>query len=550
MTDSRFFPWFEVGFAPADESISAAALTSTVPVNRNFFEADIRVHMRYALVGNSFEVTIAGLSGLLSNAIQVNKTKIQIKLGYYGGQDETVLEGIIKKKTARAGECFYETTLKGTEQIYHQLQNACLDEGVSFEPETRIGDVLERVRQAAGVNLHREGIIPAAEPNIPREWSFDRKSGLDALRLVENRLRRDESHHISLREGQIWYGRKVGILPNTGRPIPTIYSHDNYLAETKPVKEQRGGRRRVCRSSGNDQPETIGYDFEMLGDPRLHPGDQVQFKLKIDGTERIEQLTIESVTHKLSREGGYRCTGRALKTEQFLEQVFHAMAPGAETVGEEINNMVARNQERFPAVNVGDITDYTAEEHVVETRLGLEFEPTVTSPSVQARQDAEGFTLNRRPLASPFAWNLCGLVVPVYPGMRALAVHNRYLREDAVLNGFIWTEAMSPPPSQTGDYWLCLPLDAPDDRAPNTGDKAANDLIAGDGRRVIQLKGLRITVGEGLLPNLGSRPDEGANDELLIEHSSGAKITMQANQIELEAGGRTLTIANGKVSVT
>jgi hypothetical protein len=202
-------------------------------------------------------------------------------------------------------------------------------------------------------------------------------------------------------------------------------------------------------------------------------------------------------------------------------------------------------------VHVGDITDYTAGEHLASARLGLEFEPTVTSPSVQVRQGAEGFTLERRPIAAPFAWHLCGLVVPVYAGMRAVAVHNRYLREDALLSGFLWTEEMTPPPNQPGDYWLCLPLEVPANRAPNDSDKAANDLTTGDGKRVLQLKGLRITIGTELLDNLGTRPDNvGANGELQIEHDSGAKITMKANEIKLEAGGRTLTMASGKVNVT
>jgi len=135
--------------------------------------------------------------------------------------------------------------------------------------------------------------------------------------------------------------------------------------------------------------------------------------------------------------------------------------------------------------------------------------------------------------------------------MRAVTVHNRYLREDALLNGFTWTEEMEPPPNEAGDYWLCLPLGVQSDQPPNNSHKAANDLTTGDGKRVIQLKGLRLAIGEGLLENLGTRPGNvGADDELQIEHSSGAKITMKNGEIELEAGGRTLTIGSGKVSVT
>lgn len=530
----------------------ASALTSVVPINRNFYEADVKVTMRYALVGNHFAVTIAGLSGLLYGAIEAKKTSVRLSLGYYGGLDDLVLEGVVQKKSAKAGECFYETTLSGVEKAFYLLQNKCLGEGdVPSGENTDIMTILQAISRNTGVELDRAGATPGPETQLPRRWSFEQKSALDALKQVHYRLRRIEGYNLSLRDGKIWYGRAVGPLNNAGEQITTtVYSYDNYLVKTKPVNEHRGGRRSPCAEEDNDTTP-LGYDFEMLGDPRLRPGDTVSFKLKVNGVEQVERLTIESITHDFSRTNGYRCKGRALKADRFLEDVFRAMAPGAETVGEEVNNMLARNQERYPAVNVGDITDYSAGEHLSNARLGLEFEPTVTSPSVQVRLGAEGFTLERRPVVAPFAWNLCGLVVPVYPGMRAVAVHNRYLREDALLSGFLWTEEMTPPPNQDGDYWLCLPLNVPADRPPNTSDKAANDLTTGDGKRVIQLKGLRITIGEGLLESLGTRPSNlGADDELQIEHSSGAKITMKANEIKLEAGGRTLTIANGKVSVT
>jgi len=557
MADSRFFPWFKLELEPtpgvAGAAALASALASVVPIDRNFYEADVKVTMRYALVGNRFQVTIAGLTGPVYDAIEVKKTSVKLSLGYYGGLDQQVLEGTVQKKEAKAGECFYETTLSGVETAYYLLQNKCLGEGdVPSAEDTDIMTILQAISRQAGVEPpHTAGTVPGPRTQFPRRWSFEHKSALDALKQVHYRLRRIGGYSLSLRDGKIWYGRAVGPLNNAGEEITTtVYSYDNYLVETKPVHEDRGGRRSRCpQEDGNATP--LGYDFEMLGDPRLRPGDTVSFKVKVNGREQVQRLTVESITHDFSRTKGYRCTGRALQADQFLEHAFRAMAPGAEAVGEEVTNMLARNQERFPAVNVGDVTDYSAGEHLANARLGLEFEPTVTSPSVQVRLGAEGFTLERRPMVSPFAWNHCGLVVPVYSGMRAVAVHNRYLREDALLDGFLWTEEMTPPPNQAGDYWLCLPLNVPASRAPNTSDKAANDLTTGGGKRVIQLKGLRITIGDGLLPNLGTRPSNvGADDELQIEHSSGARITMKANEIKLQAGGRTLTLASGKVSVT
>ena len=559
MADNRFFPWFklELGVMPAivpkDASPLEAAklaravtdlagrLSTLLPIDRNFYEADVKVEMRYALTGNTFEITVAGLSAAFYDAIEVGKTSIKIELGYYAGMDEQVLEGVIQKKSRKTGECFYETTLSGVEKGFHLLRTTCLGSEDVFQANASIKDILRRIKERTEVELPA---VPATDVLIPREWSFDKKSALDALKQVQDRVRQIEGHGLSVRDGKIWYGEN-----NTGEDIDTpIYNYDNYLVKTKPVSEESGAPRDPCNGSKDDA--SPGYDFEMLGDPRLRPGDTVRFRVKDDKDEKLEMLTIESITHDFSRTRGYRCTGRALHSKTFLKHVFGAMAPGAGAVGEEVNNMLARNQERSPAVHVGDITSYTPEEHVANARLGLQFEPAVTSPSVQVRLGAEGFTLERRPVTAPFAWNLCGLVVPVYPGMRAVALHNRYLREDALLNGFVWTEEMEPPPSQAGDYWLCLPLDVPSDRPPNNTDKAANDLTTGDGKRVIQLKGLRIEIGEGLLENLGTRPSAGPDDELQIEHSSGAKITMKDNEIKMEAGGRTVTVASGKVSVT
>jgi hypothetical protein len=567
MADNRFFPRFKLEFArlpaPAgpgagglaavasSAASAASAITSLVPISRDFYEADVKVTMRYALVPGSFEVTIAGLSALLYDAIEPKKTSVKITLGYYHGDGTQVFEGVVQKKEAKAGECFYETTLSGIEKAYHLLERKCFRQSDVGDATNRdLLDILRDVADQAGVPLQVEGVSSGPATSVARNWSFHEKSALDVLRDVHYRVRAIEGYSLALRDGKIWYARKQGERNNTGLEVPGEISHANYLAKSDKVQDDQGGRRSPCQPA-SEEPAPIGYDFVMLGDPRLRPGDTATFRIKDKDREVTERLTVESVTHDFSRANGYRCTGRALLAATFLKTAFRAMAPGAGAVGEEVNSMLARNQERFPAVHVGDVTGYTTPGHFADARLGLQFQPTMTSPSVQVRVGAEGFQLEHRPIVTPFAWNHCGLVVPVYPGMRAVALHNRYLREDALLSGFIWTEEMTPPPSQVGDHWLCLPAGAPGNRPPSTSDKAANDLTAADGKRVIQLKGLRITIGDGLLENLGTRPANlGADDELQVEHSSGAKLTIKNDEITLQAGQRTLTLANGKVSIT
>jgi hypothetical protein len=555
MADNRFFPRFRLRFGTVPVSGAAAAaagaVSSLLPIDRNFYEADVKVTMTYPITtGNTFELTVAGLSRPLYDAIEVDQTTVEIVLGYYLGAEATVLEGVVQKKSLKAGDCLYETTLSGIEKAAFLLARTCLKRGdLRYDENTTLVDLIAAVANRAGVPLRRPQSPAVLATTLGRRWSFEERTALDALRDLAERVRGLDGGSLFIRGGQVWFGSAAAGLPDTGDVLTTEYSWANYLVKSDEVTDSRAGTRRACPSQR--QGPSLGYDFELLAEPSLKPGDTVRLRLKDGQQETSQPVTVASVVHDFSREKGYRCTGRMLKTETFLQDVYSAMLPGAGAVGEEVANMLARNQDRFPAVNVADVTAYTAGTHLVAGKFGLQFEPTVTSPSVEVRLGAEGFQLERRPAVSPFAWNHCGLVAPVYPGMRAAAVHNRYLREDALITGFLWTEEMTPPPNEAGDWWLCLPVDPPSDRAPDTNIKAANDLTTKDGRRVIQLKGLRLTIGAGLLDSLGSRPQQlGADDELQIEHDSGAKFTIKNGTIELAAGGRTVKVADGTVAVT
>jgi len=564
--DSHFVPFFQVRFEPlpperaadgggllgaaadvagaaAAVAQAASALATLIPVSRDFYEADVKVEMTYAVTtGNTFEVTIAGLTAAVYDAIKVDKTAIKIELGYYTGDKNQVFEGVVQKKSAKAGKCFYETTLTGVERATYQLQRTCLHHGdVPYAENTKITDLLAAIASRAKLPAPRSpNAADALSARFERRWSFEERTAQDAIRDLHLRARDLPGLSLFVRDGQLWYDK------DTGTEYLTPITSDDFLLSAKPVAESRAGERTGCPPTRKEPP--VGYDYEIFGDPKLRPGDTVTLLVEEDGISKPQRLTIEKVVHDFSREKGYRCTGRALRASTFLTDVFRAMSPGTGVVGEEINNMLARNQDRYPAVQVGDVSAYNANGHLTDAKLGLKFEPTVTSPSIEVRLGAEGYTLERRPMVAPFAWNRCGLVVPVYPGMRAVAVHNRYLREDALLDGFIWTEQMHPPPSQTGDWWVCLPVNPPSDRAPDTGDPAANDLTAADGRRVIELKGLRILAGAG--GQLGTRPTLGTDGTVEIEHSSGAKVTVRDNEISLQVGGRTLKVTGTAVEVT
>ena len=542
--DSRFLPYFEVSFEPLSPSPGAAAALSTlIPISRDFYAADVKVEMTFAVTtGNTFEATIAGLTASMYDAIQPGKTIIKIVLGYYSGAQHEVFQAVVQKKSAKAGQCFYETTLTGIELATYRLQHTCLKNGdVPYKEDATVTELLDAIAQKAGLSTpHRPSDTGAQNQKFARRWSFEERTAFAAVRDLHLRVRELPGLALFIRDGQLWYDA------STGTDQDEKISSSDFLLSSKPVAENRAGERAACPKESKADP--VGYDFEIFGDPALRPGDTITLVVEKDDVPTTERLTIEKVVHDFSREKGYRCTGRALKAPTFLADVFRAMSPGTVAVGEEINNMLARNQDRYPAVQVGDVSQYDANGHLTDAKLGLTFEPTVTSPSVEVRLGAEGYTLERRPTVAAFAWNRCGLIVPVYPGMRAVAVHNRYLREDALLSGFVWTEEMHPPPNKMGDWWLCLPVDPPSDRAPDSGDVAVDDLTAADGRRVIELKGLRIVAGEG--GRIGTRPTPGTDGTVEIEHSSGAKVTVRDGEITLTVGSRMLKVTDSAVEVS
>src|ERR1035438_7036619 len=132
--------------------------------------------------------------------------------------------------------------------------------------------------------------------------------------------------------------------------------------------------------------------------------------------------------------------------------------------------------------------------------------------------------------------------------MRTLLVHGWNDPDDAVVDGFLWTKDMTPPPNKAGDWWLCLPTQLDADGLP-TGATPA-DLTARDGQRVISVKGMRITIGSGLLNQTGSRPAPGSDESLIITTDQGAKLTVKGSQIQMTDGSVTLTVGSGKVSIS
>lgn len=298
-------------------------------------------------------------------------------------------------------------------------------------------------------------------------------------------------------------------------------------------------------NGGTTASVATAYRLKVLGQPRLKLGQTVELDIKPrpPGT-----LRIESLSHHFSSREGY--------TSELLAVVAEAgkVRPetGAAAVVARLHDVVEQSAEKRRAIDVGEVSAVKPAgegKHLATLNYGQSVPAAAIAPSVDTPIDP-GTQLHDKPVASPFAFDRCGLLVPVYPKMRALLAHHRHEANDAVVTGFLFGEnpRMTPPEGKVGDWWLCLPTQLGPDGLP--AGKAANDLTDASGMRVVQAKGLHIQVGEALAATVGSRPSPPSDASVVIEHQSGTTITIDATgKVEVLTRGKDITLSNGLVSV-
>jgi hypothetical protein len=159
------------------------------------------------------------------------------------------------------------------------------------------------------------------------------------------------------------------------------------------------------------------------------------------------------------------------------------------------------------------------------------------------------------PYSTPFAWGKCGLVIPYYVGTRILMTHRGGKAEDPIVTGAVW-ESGKGPESKAGDWWLGLPVDVPENQRASIPEsdtpripenlKASNDLIDGEGRRIIEVGEFIIRIGKKALQEAGKRPERKSeqNDTITIQHLDGeclltlkadGTIILKGKKVEIEA---------------
>jgi hypothetical protein len=442
------------------------------------------------------------------------------------------MTGVVQRVGSQVGDTgTLTTTLTGREVATWRLLNLCRVRK-TYEGDATPAQVLNDLVAEADVTLEGAVVGGASRPNFVLQES----NALNAIDAVA----RWADTPVVIRDGVVVVGPPARVSPG-----PDVDEDSNLV---KLDEQQVPQEDRWCAEGENTAVATEAvktFDATTLGNPRLRPGQTVTVKRS---GETPLPLRVQKVIHRFSTgaSGGYTCEMRLIDPAATSPPA-HIGAAGVVRRMRDLTNLAQDNR---PAVDVGEVKEYEPGKdgkHLASLHYGQSPGPDVVEPSVETPVNRTS-QLNHKPVASPFAWHKCGLVVPVYPKQRALLAHNRSDPNDAVVAGFLWAEDPldERPKSEPGDWWLCLPTELSGDRPSGKG---ANDLTDAAGLRVIQAKGFHLMVGEDLLPDVGERPTPPNANELTIEHKSGTKVTI-ADDGKVEVKGTAdVSLTNGSVTL-
>jgi hypothetical protein len=527
-----FAIWYKVDIAAG--SGLAVTVSNDVLAGSLALDAEITVTMTEGAATDTFEVTLINLPTETAEAIRAAQATepvtVSVHLGYFddaatrNGDGGLVLAGRLTRVTGCVGEDGYgRTVLYGQEQAGYLLRNTPAS-GVTTDTSavSFAGDLARR----AGVQLAASSTLPGDL----KGFTLRTGSTLDALRALATRA----DTPLVVRDGNVYLGAAVGAATDTA---PVDFDPDTNIVSLHSVDGED-------TAGALTPPVHATVTMTVLGHPRLRVGQIA----KVTGLSGVPSgtLRLSRVVHHFTTGGGYTARLDLIAAEAGTRA---QVTTGVQVVVDRWRELVDRAQDDRPAIDVGEVTEYATAGHVASLHYAQRPEPAVTAPSVASPVDGT-LDLHDKPIASAFAFDRTGLVVPVYPGMRALLAHNRGLVNDAVLAGFLWPDepAMRRPANRPGDYWLALPTGLGQDGLP-TGP-GVNDLTDATGHRVIQATGLRIQVGKGVLPEVGTRPEPPADGSVTIEHESGTTIKVDSDGgVTIATNHKPITLTNGGVSV-
>lgn len=528
--------WYQVEFP--DLGPGGLKVSNDVTSGASYIlDADIKVNMHSGAVVDDFRMMLKNLPAEIADILKSKQVeaianeeplKVKIFLGYFEdspvlGEPPLVIEGVITRLTnSVTNDGLLQTLVEGMEVGGYNLKQE--PSPLHSMNDKTPADIVKDIAEKAGLEVKQN--ILSIKPLT--NFTLVKKNALEALRQISKHT--DPPSPLVVRDNAIFIGPLVGteILDTILSPASNIVSMDE-------------------RQFIENVETRTSFNLTVLGDASLKVGKTVF--LEKDGIP-LGPLRIDHVTTRFSTNQGYTNDVTLVVAEPGQEVNARS---GAQGVVDRFRDMVNVTQDEQRAIDVGEISNYHAgseEKHLATLNYKQEVVPDVVSPSVEMPITDET-QLHSKPIASPFAWNKCGLVVPIYPGMRAVLNHNRGYVNDAIVSGFLWSEnpRYQPPKNEAGDYWLCLPTEV---NSEGPIGKGVNDLTDAAGRRVIQSKGLHVLVADDALPNVGDRPSipDSADNVIVIEHESGTKIYIASDgELQVVTDSKDISLTNGQVSM-
>ncbi|MEU6928754.1 hypothetical protein AB0A05_06280 [Streptomyces sp. NPDC046374] len=498
-------------------------------------DADITVTMGEGAVAGTFEAVLVNLPAetvtALRDTLAARPLAATVRLGYFDdpgvGRHPVMTGRIVKLSSWVAEDGLSRVRLTGQDAGGYALR---MTPAAVHRAES--ADALEfaaKVVEAAGLTLAKGSGLPTPLT----DHTVRNPTALDALRELAATARAP----VVIRDRRVLIGPVVG----ADDPAPVAFDPAVNLVS---YGDAQGEETLVVAPGEERPPVRSSFDLVVLGHPDLRVGQVATFHRFPDaptGTLRVNRLV-----HRFGVRTGYVCEVQlvAARAGEFAEAV-----DGVRAFTDRLDAGAERALLARPSVDVGEVSAYQAAGHQVSLRYGQSPPPSMTMPSVTGPVGED--TLLDKPVAAPFAFGPCGLMTPVYPGMRALLAHNRNLVNDAAVVGYLWprTPGARAPAPEPGDYWLALPTGTDTDGQP-TGP-GVNDLTDAKGGRIVQARGLHILVGTPKLPQVGTRPTPPDDDSITIEHHTGTTIEIDpAGAVTVRTQGSGITLTNGTVSLS
>ena len=520
-------------------------------------DADVTVTMSRSTAGTTFTITLYDLPEpkvkLLKDRVKPGATPhVIINLGYFDTNVGLVVDGICEKINSTSRGDQLVTTVEGKEAALF----ACATTPYSASPlgDVSYSDAVNSVLSNAKLPPNCVSTAPQVN-DLPSDLlhnpTFTTKKVLLVLDEIANRVWPQAEFLVA--DGKVFLGSPI----RYDAVVPAQLNNGVNLAKFDPLELNIPGAKKFSLPAPGADKQVRGFQFTVVGDPAMRPAQTVIVNnIKDFPSGANPEFRIREIEHRYSASAGYVCVGAAVERQPdgaLGREIDAAISRSATSAARDITDRIRSQAFDNPAVEVASVKA-AADKYQADLYYGQPAPPSESQPSIAVAIDQQDdHVYAAKPIASPFAWRKCGLVTPVYQGMKALVLHNRALAGDGIVTGYLWSkEPDFPPPSnQAGDWWLCLPIDFDAAQPPGDSTKAANDLTANNGCRVITLKGLKITVGADGLQEIGTRPTLGDAEVCTIAHASGAVVTVKNGEIDVDTGaGPKLSLSSSGVTLT